>query len=137
MCEIELSLGSGSDVVTACRISGVSNANYYTWRKRFSRMGRLEMANLKSLQKENDRLKKIVADWELDKLAFFETLVLVYEVVNGSTECIDIVTDHNTHVPQKPPQGSRFCMCLALYKPGCIGVQKSVCAAEQRLKAGA
>ena len=95
------------------------------------------MANLKSLQKENDRLKKIVADWELDKLAFFETLVLVYEVVNGSTECIDIVTDHNTHVPQKPPQGSRFCMCLALYKPGCIGVQKSVCAAEQRLKAGA
>ena len=72
--EIELSLSSGSDVSTACRTAGVSDATYYTWRKRFGGMGRSEMANLKALQKENDRLKKIVAELELDKLILKESL---------------------------------------------------------------
>lgn len=72
--EIELSLSSGSDVATACRTAGVSDATYYTWRKRFGGMGRSEMANLKALQKENERLKKIVAELELDKLILKESL---------------------------------------------------------------
>ena len=72
--ELELSLSSGSDVATACRTAGVSDATYYTWRKRFGGMGRPEMANLKALQKENDRLKKIVAELELDKLILKESL---------------------------------------------------------------
>jgi putative transposase len=72
--EIELSLASGSDVATACRTAGVSDATYYTWRKRFGGMGRSEMANLKALQKENERLKKIVAELELDKLILKESL---------------------------------------------------------------
>lgn len=72
--EIELSLASGSDVATACRTAGVSDATYYTWRKRFGGMGRSEMANLKALQKENDRLKQIVAELELDKLILKESL---------------------------------------------------------------
>ena len=72
--EIELSLAPGSDVATACRAAGVSDATYYTWRKRFGGMGRSEMAHLKALQKENDRLKKIVAELELDKLFLKESL---------------------------------------------------------------
>lgn len=72
--EIELNLASGSDVATACRTAGVSDATYYRWRKRFGGMGRSEMANLKALQKENDRLKKIVAELELDKLILKESL---------------------------------------------------------------
>ncbi|MFG5384135.1 transposase [Yoonia sp. R2-816] len=72
--EIELSLASGSDVARACRTAGVSDATSYTWRKRFGGMGRSEMANLKALQKENDRLKKIVAELELDKLILKESL---------------------------------------------------------------
>lgn len=71
--EIELNLASGSDVATACRIAGVSDATYYNWRKRFGGMGRSELANLKALQKENDRLKKIVAELELDKLILKES----------------------------------------------------------------
>ena len=72
--EIELNLASGSDVATACRTAGVSDGTYYTWRKRFGGMGRSEMANLKALQKENDRLKRIVAELELDKLILKESL---------------------------------------------------------------
>lgn len=72
--EIELSLAAGSDVASACLSSGISDATYYTWRRRFGGMGRSELANLKALQKENDRLKKIVAELELDKLILKESL---------------------------------------------------------------
>ena len=72
--EIELHLASGSDVETACRTAGISDATYYTWRKKFGGMGRSQLAALKSLEKENQRLKKIVAELELDKLILKESL---------------------------------------------------------------
>lgn len=72
--EIEVHLASGSDVTTACRAVGVSDASYYTWRKKFGSMGRSQLAELKALEKENQRLKKIVADLELDKLILKESL---------------------------------------------------------------
>ena len=37
--EIELKLAEGSDVQSACRGVGVSDATYYNWRKRFGGMG--------------------------------------------------------------------------------------------------
>ena len=72
--EIELHLASGSDVSTACRKAGVSDATYYNWRKKFGGMGRSQLSEMKSLEKENQRLKKIVADLELDKLILKESL---------------------------------------------------------------
>ncbi len=38
--QIELSLASGSSVETACRSVGVSDALYYTWRKKFGGMSK-------------------------------------------------------------------------------------------------
>ena len=38
--EVELKLADGSDVRSACRGVGVSDATYYTWRRRFGGMGR-------------------------------------------------------------------------------------------------
>jgi putative transposase len=72
--EIELHLSSGSDVSAACRQAGVSDATYYNWRKKFGGMGRSQLTEMKSLEKENQRLKKIVADLELDKLILKESL---------------------------------------------------------------
>lgn len=72
--EIELQLAAGSDVATACRSAGISDATYYTWRKKFGSMGRSQLSELKNLQKENQRLKKIVADLELDKLILKESI---------------------------------------------------------------
>ena len=72
--EIELHLASGKDVATACRTAGVSDATYYNWRKKYGGMGRSQLSELKSLEKENQRLKKIVADLELDKLILKESL---------------------------------------------------------------
>lgn len=72
--EIELRLAGGADVATACRAAGVSDATYYNWRKKFGGMGRSQLSELKALEKENQRLKKIVADLELDKLILKESL---------------------------------------------------------------
>ena len=72
--EIELQLAAGSDIATSCRSAGISDARYYTWRKRFGGMGRAQLSELKALQKENGRLKKIVAELALDKLILKESL---------------------------------------------------------------
>lgn len=67
-------LASGSDVTSACRAVGISDATYYTWRKKFGGMARSQLSEMKALEKENQRLKKIVADLELDKLILKESL---------------------------------------------------------------
>ena len=72
--QIELSLASGSDVATACRSAGVSDATYYNWRKRYGGMGRSQLSEFKTMEKENSRLKKIVAELELEKLILKESL---------------------------------------------------------------
>jgi transposase-like protein len=72
--QIELSLSSGRDVQSACRSAGVSDATYYKWRKRYGGMGRSQLSELKALEKENMRLKRIVTDLELDKVILKESL---------------------------------------------------------------
>ncbi len=49
--EIELHLAGGSDVATACRAAGVSDATYYNWRKKFGGMGRSQLSELKALNR--------------------------------------------------------------------------------------
>jgi putative transposase len=58
----------------ACRSAGISDATFFTWRKNFGSMGRSQLSEFKALEKENHRLKKIVADLELDKLILKESL---------------------------------------------------------------
>ena len=72
--QVELDLAGGADVAKACRSAGISDATYYTWRKKFGGMARSQLSELKALEKENQRLKKIVADLELDKLILKESL---------------------------------------------------------------
>ena len=72
--EIEVHIHSGMDVVSACCKAGVSDKTYYAWRKTFGGMGRSQLSEMKSLQEETDRLNKIVAELELDKLILKERL---------------------------------------------------------------
>lgn len=58
---------SGTSVVDVCRQIGVSEATYYTWKKKFGDLGVTELKRLKMLEDENARLKRIVADLTLDK----------------------------------------------------------------------
>jgi len=72
--QIEVNLSSGNSVEEACRSVGISDATYYNWRKKYGGMGKSQLQELKGLEKENARLKRIVADLELDKLILKESL---------------------------------------------------------------
>lgn len=72
--EIELKLTAGSDVASACRSVGISDATYYNWRKRFGRMERSQFSEMRCLENENVRLKKVVAERELEKLTLEESV---------------------------------------------------------------
>lgn len=46
---------------------GISDATYYTWKKKYGGLGLSELRRLKQLEEENRQLKKLVADLSLDK----------------------------------------------------------------------
>lgn len=52
-----------------CRKHAISDATFYTWRKKFGGMEVPEVKRLKSLEEENVRLKKLLAEDMLDKEA--------------------------------------------------------------------
>ena len=64
--EAEVLLGKGQTTGQACRKIGVSENTYYKWRKEYGGMRINQAKRLKELEKENARLKKLVADLSLD-----------------------------------------------------------------------
>ncbi len=64
--EAEVHINQGISISEASRKIGVTQQTYYRWRKEYGGL-RIEQAKkLKSLEKENTRLKKLVADLSLD-----------------------------------------------------------------------
>ena len=57
-----------------CRAHEVSQATFYNWRKRFRGMGVDEVREYRKLKQENARLKKLLADRELDIDAMKEVM---------------------------------------------------------------
>jgi len=70
--EADLAAGTGLDQV--CKKLGVSEATYHRWKKQYGGAGAEEVKRLRELEKENARLKAIVADLELDKRILKEAL---------------------------------------------------------------
>lgn len=60
---------SGIPVKELCRKHGFSNGSFYTWRSKYGGMDVSEVKRLKTLEDENARLKKLLADTMLDKEA--------------------------------------------------------------------
>ena len=57
----------GLAVEDVCRKAGISEQTYYRWRKKYGGSMPSEMKRLKLLGEENVRLKRLVADFSLDK----------------------------------------------------------------------
>ena len=57
-----------------CRGHSVSEATFYNWRKRFRGMGVDEVREYRELKRENARLKKLLADRELEIDAMKEVM---------------------------------------------------------------
>ncbi len=71
---IEVKISGGMVTEEACRSLGVSDKSYYRWRKLYGSMGRTEVKRCKDLEKENQRLRRIVSDLEVDKSILKEAL---------------------------------------------------------------
>jgi putative transposase len=59
-------LASGAPVPEVARDLGISEATFHRWRNRYGGMNSSETKRLKELEKENARLKKLLAEKELD-----------------------------------------------------------------------
>lgn len=62
----ETKLAGTATVGEVCRELEVSEATYHRWRKRYGSMNEDQLKRLKALEKENARLKKIVAEQAVD-----------------------------------------------------------------------
>lgn len=65
---------AGVPVAELCRKHGVSNASLYKWKAKYGDMDVSEARKLKSLEDENARLKKLLADAMLDNSALKDLL---------------------------------------------------------------
>ena len=65
--EADVLLGQGQAVADVIRQMGVTSVTYYRWRKEYGGLKVDQARRLKDLEKENARLKRLLADAELDK----------------------------------------------------------------------
>ncbi len=64
--EAEVELARGQTTPEVCRTLGVSEQTYYRWRKEYGGLGVDQARRLKELERENARLKRVVADQAVD-----------------------------------------------------------------------
>ena len=60
---------AGMPVADVCRKHGVSDASFYTWRRKYGGMNVSEVKRLKRLEEENRQLKRLLAETMLEKAA--------------------------------------------------------------------
>ena len=65
--QIEVSIGQGKSTQIACREAGISEQSYYRWRKEYGGLQLEQAKRMKELEKENVRLKRLVAELSLEK----------------------------------------------------------------------
>ena len=65
---------AGIPVAELCRKHGISDATFYTWRKKFGGMEVSDARRLKGLEEENRKLKKLLAESMLDVATLREAL---------------------------------------------------------------
>jgi putative transposase len=65
---------SGTPMSDVCRQMGISEATFYVWKKKYASLGVSELRQLRQLQDENARLKRLVADLTLDKQILSEVI---------------------------------------------------------------
>ncbi len=70
--EAEIEMAKGRSVREVCKHLGVTEQTYYRWRKEYGGIRTDQARRLKELERENGRLKKVVADLTLDNVILKE-----------------------------------------------------------------
>ena len=75
--EAEVALAQGDSVASVVRQPGVAEPPYYRWRREYGGLQVAQAKRLKELEKENQRLRRVVADQALDN-------AILKEVASGN-----------------------------------------------------
>ena len=65
--QVEVAIANGKTTPVACRESGITEQTYYRWRREYGGLKLEQAKRLKDLERENSRLKRLVAELSLDK----------------------------------------------------------------------
>src|SRR5918995_2229948 len=65
--QIEVQLAQGKSVALACKDAAISEQSYFRWRKEYGGVPLEQAKRLKDLERENTRLRRLVADLALEK----------------------------------------------------------------------
>jgi putative transposase len=65
---------AGAKVLELCRKHGISDATFYNWKAKYAGMTVADVRRLRELESENAKLKRIVADQQLDISALKDLL---------------------------------------------------------------
>ena len=86
--EVEVVIAQGISVKQACRQCSIADRTYYKWRKECGGLRMDQAKRFKEIEKENARLKKLLAEAELDKAILKEAASGNF-FVNSSSECYE------------------------------------------------
>ena len=70
--QIEVLTSQGKALAAACKEAAVSEQTYYRWRKEYGGLKLEQARKFKDLERENARLKRLLADAMLDNAALKE-----------------------------------------------------------------
>ena len=65
--QIEVGIANGKTTPQVCKEAGIHTQTYYRWRKEFGGLKVEQAKRMKELEKENARLKRLVAELSLEK----------------------------------------------------------------------
>ena len=65
--QIEVGIANGKNTPQACKEAQINTQTYYRWRKEFGGLKTEQAKRMKELEKENARLKRLVAELSLEK----------------------------------------------------------------------
>jgi len=65
--QVEVAVANGKATLQACREAEITEQTYYRWRKEYGGLKLEQAKRLKELEKENARLKRLVAELSLEK----------------------------------------------------------------------
>ena len=65
--QVEVAVANGKLQPQACKEAGITTQTYYRWRKEFGGLKVEQAKRMKDLEKENARLKRLVAELSLEK----------------------------------------------------------------------
>jgi len=65
--QADVELAKGQSIAAVCKTIGITDQTYYRWRREYGGLKVDQAKRFKELEQENARLKRLLADAELDK----------------------------------------------------------------------